>query len=536
MRSLSRHRKTTSRTRPEPLVRGPRPFFGSRSRGDDLVHLQQAVGNQAMQRLLQAGQDGLPSRGRAQGQNVPSAGARQGAFSAIRAVQRTSGRPLDAETLGFMESRFGSDFSEVRIHTDDRADAAAAAVEARAFTVGSDIALGQGQPTCSSPQGRRLLAHELVHAIQQGKAPPTWRSPRVPSKPSESNAPTPSGRGASSLITEGASAQQGHHISHVQRSTPAVAASDDPLCKQYLPIVVEVITEGLIEDLKTAPDIEKRLELVRELKWVRRCGTEAERSRAVAGLEAAFGRKEASAIWKEAGTPLGGYRGAYPGYYGGPKGRLKWLGVSETEAYGAFAFDTEADPAEAFLTAREAAATAEAATLTATDLLYFYGHHYSQYNAPGVFADVTQTQFIDLRALAGKGDFGRVKLILSTSCATCCKEAVETLSAIFPNAVILGYRRSSPKGGDSVRNDFDNGIRALKRPLLLEESVDVNAIIGVWKTVVQRRHPNERRRLPSYYKDGIVHYLEAGVWESMIATISRNSCKKKGDTLREAAH
>jgi len=127
-----------------------------------------------MKRLLQTGQDGLPSRGRAQGQNVPSAGARQGAFSTIRAVQRTSGRPLDAETLGFMESRFGRGFAGIRIHTDERADEASVAVGARAFTVGRHIAFAAGQYSPSNDEGRRLIVHELVHTLHQEHDSP-WR-------------------------------------------------------------------------------------------------------------------------------------------------------------------------------------------------------------------------------------------------------------------------------------------------------------------------------------------------------------------------
>jgi hypothetical protein len=175
----------------------------------------------------------------------------------------------------------------------------------------------------------------------------------------------------------------------------------------------------------------------------------------------------------------------------------------------------------------------EAPVLVATDLLYFWGHQFAQYDNPGVFSNGTMTQFLDLRALAGKGDFSRVKLIVSTSCATCCKEAVETFATIFPNAVILGYRKGAPKFGEVVRTDFEKGIQSLKRPLLLDEPVDVNAIIGVWKSVVKRHHPNENKSLPGYYQSGTVHYLEMGTWKSMPATGTNNSCRKKGSTIEE---
>lgn len=310
----------------------------------------------------------------------------------------------------------------------------------------------------------------------------------------------------------------------------------DPLCDEYVYFIEKLVIEGEIDDLKVTPDVERRLELIRELKWIWRCGTDAEKSEIKSKLETGLGAEAAAAIWKEAGTPLGGYRGAYPGYYKGAKRRLAGLGVSEIEAYEAFAYEPGSSAASTFLTGRESAATTEAPVLTATDLLYFYGHQYAQYNNPGVFANGTQTQWIDLRALAGKGDFSRVKLIVSTSCATCCKEAVETFAPLFPNAVILGYRKSAPISGEDVRNDFDRGIRDLKRPLLLDEPVDVNAIIGVWKSIVKRHHPNETTRLPGYYQSGTVHYLESGTWKSMPATDAANSCRKKGSTIEEAAH
>lgn len=66
-----------------------------------------------------------------------------------------------------MESRFGRDFSNVRVHHDDRAAQSAAAVNALAYTVGQHIVFAQGQYTPNSAAGRGLLAHELAHTVQQ---------------------------------------------------------------------------------------------------------------------------------------------------------------------------------------------------------------------------------------------------------------------------------------------------------------------------------------------------------------------------------
>ena len=77
------------------------------------------------------------------------------------------GRPLDTSTRTFMESRFGHDFSQVRVHDDALANESAHAVNAKAYTVGQDIVFANGRYTPDQSSGRDLLAHELAHTIQQ---------------------------------------------------------------------------------------------------------------------------------------------------------------------------------------------------------------------------------------------------------------------------------------------------------------------------------------------------------------------------------
>jgi hypothetical protein len=83
-------------------------------------------------------------------------------------VLRSPGQPLDAETRTFMEPRFGHDFSTVRVHTDARAIESAGAMNAHAYTVGHNIVFGARQYAPRSSRGKRLLAHELTHSLQQG--------------------------------------------------------------------------------------------------------------------------------------------------------------------------------------------------------------------------------------------------------------------------------------------------------------------------------------------------------------------------------
>ena len=80
---------------------------------------------------------------------------------------RGGGSTLPESARAFFEPRFGHDFSGVRIHSDARAAEAAQAVNARAFTLGRDIVFGAGQYAPETPGGKRLMAHELAHVIQQ---------------------------------------------------------------------------------------------------------------------------------------------------------------------------------------------------------------------------------------------------------------------------------------------------------------------------------------------------------------------------------
>jgi hypothetical protein len=83
------------------------------------------------------------------------------------------GQPLDRSTREFMEPRFGSDFSDVRVHTDSRAAQSADALAANAYTTGRDIYFAAGKYAPASQNGQHLLVHELTHTVQQaaGKRP-----------------------------------------------------------------------------------------------------------------------------------------------------------------------------------------------------------------------------------------------------------------------------------------------------------------------------------------------------------------------------
>jgi len=111
---------------------------------------------------------GLPSRVPQQQQQD---GPRNEETAAV--VQDTvnkAGQPLEPETRALLEPRFGHDFSKVRVHTGADAARSARAVDALAYTIGTDIVFDHGRYQPRHREGQKLLAHELTHVVQQSKA------------------------------------------------------------------------------------------------------------------------------------------------------------------------------------------------------------------------------------------------------------------------------------------------------------------------------------------------------------------------------
>ncbi len=81
-----------------------------------------------------------------------------------------TGQKLDQNTREFMEARFCHDFSSVRLHKDSRSAHLSQLIDADAFTIGEHIFWGSPGVATNTPEGQRLLAHELVHVLQQRQA------------------------------------------------------------------------------------------------------------------------------------------------------------------------------------------------------------------------------------------------------------------------------------------------------------------------------------------------------------------------------
>jgi hypothetical protein len=99
--------------------------------------------------------------------------------AAVDQVLRRPGAPLDAGTRSLMEQRLGADFGHVRVHADEHAAAAAHALGAEAYTVGGSIVFASRRYAPDGEEGRELLAHELVHTMQQDASGPAVSGRRL---------------------------------------------------------------------------------------------------------------------------------------------------------------------------------------------------------------------------------------------------------------------------------------------------------------------------------------------------------------------
>ncbi len=114
---------------------------------DAVLGLQRAAGNGAVSALLEEER------------------------SPVHDVIGSGGRPLEPDVRADMEGRLGHDFSDVRVHDDAAAAASASAVNAHAYTVGSNVVFQRERYDPSSQEGRTTLAHELTHVVQQRSGP-----------------------------------------------------------------------------------------------------------------------------------------------------------------------------------------------------------------------------------------------------------------------------------------------------------------------------------------------------------------------------
>ncbi|HEY5627970.1 MAG TPA: DUF4157 domain-containing protein [Candidatus Limnocylindrales bacterium] len=120
-----------------------------------VLELQRLAGNASVRRLVAGEEEEAPA------DRSP----------VLDVVGKGGGQPLAPDLRSDMEGRLGADFGDVRLHTDSQASRSAEAVNAHAYTVGSDVVFRSDRWNPDSSDGRQTLAHELVHVVQQRSGP-----------------------------------------------------------------------------------------------------------------------------------------------------------------------------------------------------------------------------------------------------------------------------------------------------------------------------------------------------------------------------
>jgi hypothetical protein len=170
----------------------------------------------------------------------------------VHDVLRGPGRRLDRSTRSFMESRFGYDFGKVRIYEDQLAAKSAQAVAANAYTVGEKIVFNHGKYAPDSFGGRRLLAHELTHVVQQA---------RGGSQPSRTPALEGEAGRLSGRIDDATTALQVHEGSGV--GIAREAAPQETLIEVKFPDGVKRLTQEEFAEYKRRATVNLRRDLSR---------------------------------------------------------------------------------------------------------------------------------------------------------------------------------------------------------------------------------------------------------------------------------
>jgi len=142
-------------------------------------------------------------------------------------IAASHGQQLSASERAYFEPRFKFDFSNVRVYADDTAATAAAAQNAFAFTVGNHIVFGAHQYNTTSSAGRALLAHELVHVIQQSGGSPAVAHPRR--ELASTNAEREAAAGATAVLNGGLPEN-----CQISATLPDVARQDAPVTDDVL--------------------------------------------------------------------------------------------------------------------------------------------------------------------------------------------------------------------------------------------------------------------------------------------------------------
>jgi hypothetical protein len=182
---ISAESSVKGKPNPSFSQQGAAPFRSIRSPAERWFSLQETVGNQTVQTLQTRFKIGPPNDRceqkadraadtvvrRPDGASVQGSTATHPVDVVQREPLRREGQAIPDSVRSYFEPRLGHNLGEVRLHTDSRAAQLTQSLQARAFTVGRDIFFGAGEYAPQTVEGKRLIAHELTHVLQQRSGP-----------------------------------------------------------------------------------------------------------------------------------------------------------------------------------------------------------------------------------------------------------------------------------------------------------------------------------------------------------------------------
>ena len=413
-------------------------------------------------------------------------GARHAPESVSQLLSSGGGHSLDGSTRQFMESRIGLDFSSVRIHSGTRAAESAAAIQARAYATGDQIVFGRGEYQPSTEGGRRLLAHELAHVGQQRRGPARVQR--------EGMGDVRIAEGYNDLMMAIRTSDKFRALSAVDLST----------------------FDEIIVATERSPDWPTRLSFARTLDTLFGRSTaqtdvdDAKTTLLTLGVDSA----KLTALLATLSKPLFGYVASgfdFSNRFFKQDAKLGFkvenpsLDSYESDPYDRGQPATITDPAEE--------------SFKKSDILFFSGHQYAQYREPGNFTDDASDSCFNISMISKENK--RVKLVVSTSCATLCKDVASIWKSKFPDALILGYRFSAPTNGGVVADAFSQQLIKLG-PISLSDAGSLQNVRKAWKAVVLGG--GSAGGGPALLFNGEIEFFENGKWVKKPWNDKSNEC------------
>lgn len=362
------------------------------------------------------------------------------------------GAPLPAQTRRFMESGFGRNFSDVRIHTDATSHQLNQRLNAHAFTTGRDIFFSRGGFQPESSAGRHLLAHELAHVVQQRGAP-------VLSIQRQSK------RGFLDRISD-------NYKNEITASPQFAGLTADE----------QTLVQSIITAIEALSSASFRVFRMGDLQSLFLRGTSAKDREAAQKniLDLGLDKKKLKALFDSLNRPFLGYTAS--GYdfsqrFFKQSGKLGF----QVENSALNSFQPGGDDAPYNLGQPDTITDPANTSFEKSDILFFSGHQYAQYKVPGQFTNDTSDSCFNISML--KKSNKRVKLVASTSCATICKDVAAIWRSRFPDALILGYRFSAPLDGSKVADSFTKKLQS-KGKIDLSDAAGLDVVRQAWKDAV----------------------------------------------------